>query len=73
MQREFKLGADMHERDNILDGLTFDDIITAAHCNLKVITPGEVKRQAKELLEMRLTDFYDLLEINLDEIAQRAR
>ena len=32
-EREWKLGEDLVTSDSLLDGLTFDDLILAVHCN----------------------------------------
>lgn len=33
MERNWLLGDDLAACDNLLDGITFDDIITQVHCN----------------------------------------
>lgn len=62
MNKQYKLSQDLRPQDNILDNLTFNDIITASQCNLKEITPDTIRRQALELFEMRKRDFMDLLD-----------
>ena len=39
MERNWLLGDDLAACDNLLDGITFDDIITQVHCNCRNITP----------------------------------
>ena len=31
MERDWKLGKDLYPEDNLLDGITFDDLILAVH------------------------------------------
>lgn len=73
MEPRWKLGDDMISSDNILDGITFDDIILAVHCNCQYITPAEVIRTALEIVENRTEDFCYILNKNLEEICAEAR
>lgn len=72
-ERKWKLGDDVSKNDNLLDGITFDDIILAVHCNCKEITPEAVRKEFKEFLEIRMTDTEFLLENNMDEIIAEAK
>ena len=72
-EREWKLGKDLVTSDNLLDGLTFDDLILAVHCNSRVITPAAVRSELKEILESRKQDMMFLLEKNMDAIMAEAR
>ena len=72
-ERKWRLGDDVGRNDSLLDGITFDDIILAAHCNCKEITPEEVRREFRELLEIRMADAEFLLENNMDEIIAEAK
>ena len=72
-EREWKLGKDLVTSDNLLDGLTFDDLILAVHCNFRVITPAAVRSELKEILESRKQDMMFLLEKNMDAIMAEAR
>ena len=69
----WKLGDDVSRQDNLLDGITFDDIILAVHCNCKEITPEAVKREFDNFLKMRMVDTEYLLENNMDEIIMEAK
>ena len=71
-ERQCKLGDDIHRNDTILDTITFDDIITALHCNAKVINRGAVMTVAREILESRIQDFEYLLGNNANEIIAEA-
>ena len=54
-------------------GITFDDIITQVHCNCRNITPDAVRKEVDDLLKLRLADMRELLERNIDKIAEEAR
>ena len=73
MERPWKLGDDLFETDNLLDQVTFDDLILAVHCNSRVIDKQAVKRELHEIIESRFEDMNFLLERNLDEIICRAK
>jgi len=72
MEREWKLGADLFNEDSLLDGLTFDDLILAVHCNCRTVTPAGVRKQLQEMLAGRLQDMNYLLENNMDAIMASA-
>ena len=71
--RKWRLGEDMFPEDNILDGIIFDDLILAVHCNCRHITREAVRRLYNAIIEQRLQDAAFLLENNMDEIVMRAR
>ena len=72
IERQWKLGDDMHPKDNIFDPITLEDIILAAHCNERVLDENAIKRVAKEILENRMIDFEYILENNINEIIAEA-
>lgn len=72
-ERQWKLGEDMHQNDNIFDPITFEQIITALHCNAKIINRGAVMTVAREILESRIQDFEYLLRNNTNEIIAEAK
>lgn len=72
MEREWKLGVDLSTKDGLLDGLTFDDLILAVHCNCRTVTPAGVRKQLREILEGRLQDMNFLMENNMDAIMAAA-
>ena len=72
MERNWKLGDDIHKQDNLLDGFTFQDIITALHCNEPVIDVKAVMKTVKTIMEQRLEDYEYLLNNNMVEIIERA-
>lgn len=72
MERNWKLGDDLIPADNLLDPITFDELITTVRCNCKRIDAISVRRQLKEIYQMRLDDMTDLLRRNMDEIIRLA-
>lgn len=72
-EREWKIGEDLATSDNLLDGLTFDDLILAVHCNCPVINRTAVYRELSKMLASRRQDMMDLLEKNMDVIMAEAR
>ena len=73
MDRQWKLGEDMYETDNILDGITFNDVILALHSGERVIDEKAVRKVVKEILEIQMQDFEYILNNNIDEIIARAK
>lgn len=73
MDREWRLGEDVHPEDSILDGITFEELIVTVKCNCEKLTPENAKRELKQILEGRLEDMYFLFEKNLDVILAMAR
>ena len=41
--RKWKLGDDLSVEDNLLDEITFKELITTIHCNCKCITPENIQ------------------------------
>lgn len=72
-ERKWVLGDDLAACDNLLDGITFEDVILAVHCNCHVISRETVTKQLFEILEQRLLDMNELLNRNIDKIAEEAR
>lgn len=73
MERNWKLGDDLATSDSLLDGITFDDLILAVHCNCRRITPAEVKCELKCMIKSRMEDLNYLLEHNMGEIIAEAK
>ena len=71
--RKWKRGEDLSTCDNLLDGMTFDDLILAVHCNCRDITPTAVRKELMEIFANRKQDMIYLLEMNMDEIMAEAR
>lgn len=71
--REWTLGDDLCVSDSLLDGITFDDLITAVQCSCRNITPTGVMRELDEMLDTRKQDMMFLLEKNINIIMDEAR
>ena len=67
-ERQWKLGDDLSTCDSLLDGLTFDDLILAVHCNCRVINRVAVYAELYKMLASRKQDLEFLLERNMEEI-----
>lgn len=73
MEREWKLGEDLGFTDNVLDGITFEELVTTVQCNSKVLDKKAVMLAAKQILEIRLQDMMYLAERNADLVAAEAK
>lgn len=73
MERNWKLGEDAYPEDNILDGITFQEVIMTVHCNCREITYDAIRKEVSTLLKMRIEDMKILMEKNLAVIADEAR
>ena len=71
--REWTLGKDLVTSDSLLDGLTFDDLILAVHCNCRTIDRVAVQMELNKILATRRQDMMFLLEKNMDQIMAEAR
>ena len=71
-EKQWKLNEDMHLNDCIFDPITFEQIITALHCNERELNSFAVHRVAREILESRIQDFIYLIDNNTKEIIAEA-
>lgn len=71
--KAWKLGDDLYSEDNLLDGITFGELILTVHCNCQTITPQAVRRELSTILEIRKQDMEFLLKKNMDAIMEEAR
>ena len=71
MERDWKLGKDLYPEDNLLDGITFDDLILAVH-QCRTINQATVHSELNEILAQRRQEMMFLLEKNMDVIIQKA-
>lgn len=71
--REWTLGKDLVTSDSLLDGLTFDDLILAVHCNCQTINRASVHAELNRIMATRRQDMMFLLEKNMDTIMAEAR
>ena len=60
MERDWKLGKDLYPEDNLLDGITFDDLILAVH-QCRTINQATVHSELNEILAQRRLDMMFLL------------
>ena len=61
------------EQDNILEPVTFSGLISTVHCNCHKINEIAVKREAKEILEICVQDYWGMIEANMEEIIEAAK
>ena len=73
MKRPYKLGCDLINKDSLLDGFTFEEIIDTLHCNEHEINEEAVRRVVNEILSENLTNMNELLDNNIQEIIKRAK
>jgi hypothetical protein len=72
-ESKFELGVDLIPSDSLLDGLTFDDLILAVHCNCREVTRAAVHAELSRMLASRKQDMNFLLEKNMDAIIAAAK
>lgn len=73
MERNWKLGDDLRGEDNLLDPITFDELVLALHCNARTINEKAARRELREIMTSRMQDLEFLLENNMDEILRAAK
>lgn len=69
----FKLGEDLCEDSNLLDPITFKDVILHVHCSARAINATTIRKMAQEIMCQRVADMNELLDRNIDKIAEEAR
>lgn len=72
-EKRWKLGEDIDRNDNLLDSISFDELILTVHCNCQEITQEVVEKELNRILEIRMQDMKYLLEKNIDEIITEAK
>lgn len=72
-EKQWKLNEDMHQHDCIFDPITFEQVITALHCNERVINENAVWGVVREIMDSRLEDLQYLIQNNIDEIIAEAK
>mgnify|MGYP004655686761 FL=1 len=68
-----KLGVDLDEDDNLLDSITFKDVVLHVHCSARAINDRTIREMVHSMVLQRLEDMNELLDRNLDKIAEEAR
>lgn len=71
--RKWRLNEDLIESDNLLDNVTFKELITTVRCNCPTINNKAVRDELKRILEIRRQDMEHLLEENMDVIIAEAK
>lgn len=71
--RKWRLGEDLSEGDNLLDNVTFEELITTVHCNCQEINEKSVREEFKRILEIREQDMNFLLNKNMAAIIAAAK
>ena len=72
MERKYKLGVDLIDKDSLLDGFTFEEVIDVLHCNESEINEAVVRRVVNDMLRENTTNMRELLNDNVMEIIKRA-
>lgn len=74
MENKWKLGDDLRTYDVLLDGITFDDLILALHCNVPTeeLTCDRIRAELEDTISIRREDMEFLLQNNMDEIVEYA-
>ena len=73
MDTAWVLGEDLVMDDNILDGITFEEVVDTVRCNARFVNRAAVREALKYILECRVQDYNYLLEKNIDEIVKAAK
>ena len=72
-EKKWKLGDDMFLEDNMLDPITFDELVMTIRCNCREINCINVRKTAMEILESRKEDFIYFLYNNMNEIIKEVK
>lgn len=59
--------------DNLLDAVTFSELITTLKCNCPEITETAVRMELKSIMDIHLQDMNYLLDNNIEEIIATAK
>ena len=60
----------IHVLDNLFNGFTFEDLLTAVQCNEKEINKNTIKKVFNELLEENTRNAKALLNQNIEQILE---
>lgn len=72
-ERPWKLGDDLYPEDDLLDGVTFKELIETLQANCEYIDAKAIHRELERILEIRKQDMIYLLANNIDEIINAAK
>jgi hypothetical protein len=70
--RKWKLGEDVSPSENLLDPVTFAELIMTLRCNCPEITGKSIRAEMKRIMDIRLQDMNYLLDNNIEEIIAAA-
>ena len=70
--RKWKLGEDVSPSENLLDPVTFAELIMTLRCNCPEITETSIRAEMKRIMDIRLQDMNYLLDNNIEEIIAAA-
>lgn len=70
--RKWKLGEDVSPSENLLDPVTFVELIMTLRCNCPEITEKSIRAEMKRIMDIRLQDMNYLLDNNIEEIIAAA-
>jgi hypothetical protein len=73
MDKQWRLGVDLHELDSLLNGITFDDVLTAVICNEPIIDEKSVRKVIHEIREVCMIEMNELLKKNISRIVAAAK
>ena len=54
MERAWRLDDDLYTSDNLLDPITFDQLIMAVHCDCRQVNEASVRRELEKILERNM-------------------
>lgn len=69
----WKLGKDLSSDDNILDPITFEDLILAVKCNCQFVNRVAIRKELDNIVAQRLEAMEYLLENNFVEIVEELK
>lgn len=69
----WKLGIDLSMEDNLLDPITFEDLILSIKCNCKFINRVSIRKELDSIVSQRLEDMEYLLENNFIELVEELK
>lgn len=70
IERKWKLGEDVSRQDSVLDGFTFEQLIISLRSGSKKVDEAEIRKVAKEMLDIQLEDMNYLIDNNINEIIE---
>lgn len=62
-----------HRKDSILDGLTFEELITAVQCNCKEYSTENILNELKNIMKAQVNDARTLMITHIDDIKRELK